>query len=278
MELLDTLPSKTVPLADVDVKRILAVGSRANEVLMATNPLPLVATHNDLVPANIIDDGVRLHLIDWEYGGIGDRMFDLGNLAEMSDYTAQETADLLRVYLDLAEAQQQLPEHLLARVWLSRFITCVREGMWGLVQDRVQSMQFSAEWTQMTSYSDYARDYFLKAQALLSADGTDRVSAWIAALQTADDAAVLSSTVSDEHTAVPRSAGLPLQQRSGKQTWPELVGKSFDVARKQILSDFPDAAVFKVAEGSMVTMDFRLDRVRVTVNSDDIVLKTPRVG
>jgi len=33
-----------------------------------------------------------------------------------------------------------------------------------------------------------------------------------------------------------------------------------------------------VPEGSMVTMDFRFDRVRVFVNEQGVVTKTPRTG
>ena len=44
-------------------------------------PLPIVFGHHDLLPGNFIDDGKRLWLIDWEYGGFGTAMFDLANLS-----------------------------------------------------------------------------------------------------------------------------------------------------------------------------------------------------
>ena len=34
-------------------------------------PMPIVFGHHDLLPANFIDDGARLWLIDWEYAGFG---------------------------------------------------------------------------------------------------------------------------------------------------------------------------------------------------------------
>ena len=40
-----------------------------------------VPAHNDLLPANFLRDGDRMQLIDWEYAGMGDRWFDLGNFA-----------------------------------------------------------------------------------------------------------------------------------------------------------------------------------------------------
>jgi thiamine kinase-like enzyme len=57
-----------------------------------------VFAHNDLLPANLLDDGRRLWLIDFEYAGPGDALFDLGNLATNSDMSEAETAALLETY------------------------------------------------------------------------------------------------------------------------------------------------------------------------------------
>jgi thiamine kinase-like enzyme len=47
----------------------------------ATGPVDLVVGHNDLLAANILDDGNQLWLIDWEYGGFNTPLFDLAGLA-----------------------------------------------------------------------------------------------------------------------------------------------------------------------------------------------------
>ena len=39
-----------------------------------------VSSHNDLNPGNVLFDGTRLWLVDWEYGGFGTPLFDLANL------------------------------------------------------------------------------------------------------------------------------------------------------------------------------------------------------
>ena len=36
--------------------------------------------HNDLLTANFLFDGDSVRIVDWEYAGMGDRFFDLGNL------------------------------------------------------------------------------------------------------------------------------------------------------------------------------------------------------
>ena len=47
----------------------------------AVGPVDLVVGHNDLLAANLLDDGERLWLIDWEYGGFNSPLFDLAGLA-----------------------------------------------------------------------------------------------------------------------------------------------------------------------------------------------------
>ena len=48
----------------------------ARRLEAAQVPLPIVFGHHDLLPANILDDGRRLWLIDWEYGAFGTAMFE----------------------------------------------------------------------------------------------------------------------------------------------------------------------------------------------------------
>ncbi|KAM0863343.1 hypothetical protein ACQ4PT_044664 [Festuca glaucescens] len=63
----------------------------------------------------------------------------------------------------------------------------------------------------------------------------------------------------------------------GKKTsWPELVGKSIEEAKKIIVEDRPDVKTVEVFPvGTAVTEDFRLDRVRIFV---DTVAEIPRIG
>ena len=64
-----------------------------------------------------------------------------------------------------------------------------------------------------------------------------------------------------------------------KTTWPELVGRAGKAAVSTIKAERPDLqSVTSIEEGSMMTMDFREDRVRVMVNVDGNVTKAPTVG
>jgi thiamine kinase-like enzyme len=58
---------------------------------------PTALCHNDLVAANVLDDG-RLVLVDFEYAVRGAPILDLAGLAGMNDYGVRERRDLLASY------------------------------------------------------------------------------------------------------------------------------------------------------------------------------------
>lgn len=60
--------------------------------------------------------------------------------------------------------------------------------------------------------------------------------------------------------------------------WPELVATEAGRARDAILNERPELLVQTVDADAMVTMDFRNDRVRLFVDADNFVVRTPRVG
>ncbi|WP_336204949.1 phosphotransferase [Nonomuraea sp. LPB2021202275-12-8] len=57
-----------------------------------------VPCNNDLLPGNIIDDGERLWLIDYEYAGNNDPCFELGNAWSESDLSLDQLEELVTAY------------------------------------------------------------------------------------------------------------------------------------------------------------------------------------
>ena len=55
------------------------------EAALAVNPAPLTTCHNDLLNANFLREGDHTWIVDYEYAGMGDPFFDLGNLAVNND-------------------------------------------------------------------------------------------------------------------------------------------------------------------------------------------------
>ena len=66
---------------------------------------------------------------------------------------------------------------------------------------------------------------------------------------------------------------------NNKSSWPELVGQPSTSAMEVIQKENPTIAhVDIIPDGSMVTMDYRTDRVRVFVAPDNTIAQAPHMG
>ena len=81
----------------VEYELAAAIGRRIELACLAA-PLELRPCHNDLLNANFIDDGARIRIVDWEYAGMGDPFFDLGNFSINHELTPEEDEVLLAAY------------------------------------------------------------------------------------------------------------------------------------------------------------------------------------
>ena len=126
----------------------------------------LVPAHNDLLTANfLLDGGKHIQLIDWEYAGMGDRWFDLGNFAVNNELDDEQEAQLLEAYFD-----EPPDERRRATLKLFRFMSDFREAMWGVVQAGVSELDFD--------FREYAQKHFDRLQ---KARQDPRFEGWIEA-------------------------------------------------------------------------------------------------
>ncbi len=69
------------------------------EAATARDPVPYVACHNDLLSENfIIDADGKMWIIDWEYGGMTDPYFDLGDHVMEHPYSREEERLIIETY------------------------------------------------------------------------------------------------------------------------------------------------------------------------------------
>ncbi|MFI4966119.1 MAG: phosphotransferase [Caulobacterales bacterium] len=72
-----------------------------------TRPQDLVSSHNDLNPGNVLYDGARLWLVDWDAAFLADRYIDLATVANWFTHDAAGEAVLLATYFGQAPASKQ---------------------------------------------------------------------------------------------------------------------------------------------------------------------------
>jgi thiamine kinase-like enzyme len=107
----------------------------ADSIERTRRDAPLVPCHNDLLNANFIDDGERLRIVDWEYAGMGDRFFDLANFSINHEFGEEENRTLLEAYFGAVREE-------LRALRLMRFMSDLREAMWGVVQQGISELDF----------------------------------------------------------------------------------------------------------------------------------------
>jgi thiamine kinase-like enzyme len=122
-----------------------AIGRRIERALLG-DPLEPRPCHNDLLNANFIDDGSRIRIIDWEYAGMGDPYFDLGNFSINHELTEAEDRILLAAYDGVVRPAR------LARLRLMRIVSDFREAMWGVLQQGISTLDID--------FVAYADDHF----------------------------------------------------------------------------------------------------------------------
>ncbi len=104
-------------------------------------------SHNDLLCGNVIRAGDRLMLVDWEYAGMGDPRFDLGNLSVNNEFSEDDDERLLHAYHGGAPDDRQR-----AALQLMRVLSDAREAAWGVVQSVVSELDFD--------FVRYAEEHF----------------------------------------------------------------------------------------------------------------------
>jgi thiamine kinase-like enzyme len=151
--------ARGVPIpAEYELARSVA---RRIELAFLTNSVELRPCHNDLLNANFIDDGTRIRIVDWEYAGMGDPFFDLGNFSINHELTADEDAELLAAY----DGGKVRPARL-ARLTLMRTVSDFREAMWGVLQQGISSLD--------VDFVAYAREHFERLLAGASTPSFER--------------------------------------------------------------------------------------------------------
>jgi len=122
-----------------------------------------VPCHNDLLNANFILDGRGVRIVDWEYAGMGNRYFDLGNLSINNGLVEEDDERLLAAYFGAPCTERRF-----ACLRLMRIMSDFREAMWGVVQSVISTVAFD--------YAEYAERHFARLE---KSAADDRYPTWL---------------------------------------------------------------------------------------------------
>ncbi len=116
--------------------QVFALMARIEQALAERGVGQAKPCHNDLLASNFIDDGRTIRILDWEYAGMGDIFFDLGNFAVNQSLNDEQCRLLLDYYFGEVRSAD------LAHFHLMRLASDLRESFWGFLQLGISDLAF----------------------------------------------------------------------------------------------------------------------------------------
>ncbi len=154
-------------LISTDFDRALERADRIESAFLRA-PVTPVPCHDDLLNANFLVKDGRVIIVDYEYAGMGDLYFDLGNFSINNGISEEAQLALLAMYFGAVTPANH------ARLKLMRIMSDFREAMWGVVQQGISTLEFD--------YVDYANRHFARC---LASTGDERFGTWLSDAATA---------------------------------------------------------------------------------------------
>lgn len=137
--------------------------ARAEEVAQAldTHPVALAPCHCDPLCENFLDDGSRMWIVDWEYSGMNDPHWDLGDLSVEAEMDETRETELLTGYFGRAPSPAEK-----GRVVIYKAMCDLLWTLWGLIQ--------LADGNPASDFRAYADGRFARCRALMNDPGFAR--------------------------------------------------------------------------------------------------------
>lgn len=128
---------------------------------LARNPVAPVASHCDPLCENFLDTGKRMWIVDWEYSGMNDPMWDLGDLSVEAEMGPEQEEEMLTAYFG-----GEAPDFDRARMVIYKAMCDLLWTLWGLIQ--------VANDNPADDFQSYADGRFARCKALMATSDFDR--------------------------------------------------------------------------------------------------------
>jgi thiamine kinase-like enzyme len=106
----------------------------------------LVPCHLDLYSLNVLDNGIRYYLTDWEYAAMSDPLFDLATTPSADLFSDEEMFQLLDVYLQRPSTRKERRDF-----YCMRILADARWALWAYIQEKISPIK--------APYGDYAAQF-----------------------------------------------------------------------------------------------------------------------
>ena len=131
------------------ISLITSLLKKAEKLEKLSSPREIVFGHNDLLAANFLDDGSKIWVVDWEYGGFNDPLFDIGGLSSNNDLDENLENEVLEMYL-----KEKPSKDLIIKYNAMKTASLLRETMWSMVSEITSKIEFN--------YAEYTSDNLKK--------------------------------------------------------------------------------------------------------------------
>ena len=125
------------------------------KALLEAHPVPLAPCHCDPLCENFLDDGADMWMVDWEYSGMNDPMWDLGDLSVEAGMSPAQDAEMLMAYFGRPPTPAEL-----GRVVIYKAMCDLLWTLWGLIQ--------LADGNEAEDFWAYATGRFDRCRALMN--------------------------------------------------------------------------------------------------------------
>ena len=122
---------------------------KAEKLEKLSSPREIVFGHNDLLAANFLDDGSKIWVVDGEYGGFNDPLFDIGGLSSNNDLDENLENEVLEMYF-----KEKPSKDLIIKYNAMKTASLLRETMWSMVSEITSKIEFN--------YAEYTSDNLKK--------------------------------------------------------------------------------------------------------------------
>ncbi len=136
------------------------------KTVIASNPIPLSPCHCDPLCENFLDDGTIMWIVDWEYSGMNDPYWDLGDLSVEAGFSEAQDLEMMRAY-----CQGEPQAHQMGRMIVYKAMCDLLWTLWGLIQH--------ADNNPAEDFWAYASNRFERCKSLMNSDVFDGAMAAI---------------------------------------------------------------------------------------------------